>query len=310
MGHAATRATLLVLQVFVAFTAIFGALFVVPTLPLDWIKAGPLTDFTIPAIALGVACGGSAVVAVVLLVIAPRLGGAASIVAGLFMIAFEVVEIAGRRVRARRTRRRPPAVVVADRLSRHRGRRDGARLSPVAARGGATPGGAGRPTDGRGTDRIARPHRASRGDSGLGGSRRGRGRLPAGQPGHGGVHHRPGRYGRCPRRRRLPVQRQVDRRRRDRLGRGHIVPRGSGAPALPAVPPSRVVAGTARCCRDPCLLHVPVLRIRHGIGLRADVPGLCRDRCDERDRAGDPAVQESTSSTCATASVPPSRGGR
>jgi hypothetical protein len=93
VGHTATRATLIVLQVFVAFTAIFGALFVVPTLPLDWIKAGPLTDFTIPAIALGVACGGSAVVALVLLVIAPRLGGAASIVAGFFMIAFEVVEI-------------------------------------------------------------------------------------------------------------------------------------------------------------------------------------------------------------------------
>ncbi len=94
MGHAATRATLVVLQVFVAFTAIFGAIFVVPTLPLDWIKAGPLTDYTIPALALGVACGGSAVVALILLVIAPRLGGAASIVAGLFMIAFEVVEIA------------------------------------------------------------------------------------------------------------------------------------------------------------------------------------------------------------------------
>ena len=93
MGHAATRATLIVLQVFVAFTAIFGAIFVVPTLPLDWIKAGPMTDYTIPALALGI-CGAAALVALVLLAIAPRLGGAASIVAGLLMIVFEVVEIA------------------------------------------------------------------------------------------------------------------------------------------------------------------------------------------------------------------------
>ena len=93
MGHVATRATLIVLQVFVAFTAIFGAIFVVPTLPLDWIKAGPMTDFTIPAIALAI-CGLAAVVALVLLVIEPRLGGAASVVAGAFMIVFELVEIA------------------------------------------------------------------------------------------------------------------------------------------------------------------------------------------------------------------------
>lgn len=94
MGHVTTRATLILLQVFVAFTAIFGAIFVVPTLPLDWLKAGPLTDYTIPALALGVACGGSALVALALLIVAPHLGGAASIVAGLFMVAFEVVEIA------------------------------------------------------------------------------------------------------------------------------------------------------------------------------------------------------------------------
>lgn len=93
MGHSANRTTLIVLQAFVAFTAIVGALFVVPTLPLDWIKAGPMTDFTIAAIALGI-CGLAAVVAVVLLVVEPRLGGAASVVAGALMIAFELVEIA------------------------------------------------------------------------------------------------------------------------------------------------------------------------------------------------------------------------
>lgn len=93
MGPTSTRATLLVLQAFVAFTAVFGAIVVVPALPLDWLKVGPLTDYTIPALALGVLCGGAAIVAMALLVVEPRLGGAASIVAGTFMVIFEIVEI-------------------------------------------------------------------------------------------------------------------------------------------------------------------------------------------------------------------------
>ena len=93
MGHSATRATLILVQAFVAVTALVGAVLVVPTLPLDWLGAGPLTDYAIPAFALAV-CGIAAVVAVVLLILAPRFGGVASMVAGLFMIAFEIVEIA------------------------------------------------------------------------------------------------------------------------------------------------------------------------------------------------------------------------
>jgi hypothetical protein len=93
MGHSATRATLILLQAFVAITALAGAVLVVPTLPLEWIHAELLTDYTIPAFALGV-CGIAAVIAVALLIVAPRLGGIASIVAGLLMIVFELVEIA------------------------------------------------------------------------------------------------------------------------------------------------------------------------------------------------------------------------
>jgi len=93
MGPTSTRATLMVLQAFVAVTALVGAVVVVPTLPLEWLKVGPLTDYTIPALALGVLCGGSAIVAFALLVFEPRLGGAAAMVAGTFMVIFEVVEI-------------------------------------------------------------------------------------------------------------------------------------------------------------------------------------------------------------------------
>ena len=93
MGHSASRATLVLLQAFVAITALVGAVLVVPTLPLEWLEAGPLADYTIPAFALGI-CGIAAVVAIALVIVAPRLGGVASMVAGLLMIAFEIVEIA------------------------------------------------------------------------------------------------------------------------------------------------------------------------------------------------------------------------
>ena len=48
----ATRIGLLILNGFVAISAIAGAIWVVPTMPMEWIKYGPFTDWTIPAIAL------------------------------------------------------------------------------------------------------------------------------------------------------------------------------------------------------------------------------------------------------------------
>jgi hypothetical protein len=87
------RIGLVVLNAFVAFTAIYGALFVVPTIPLDWLKHGPFTDYTVPALALGILVGGSALLAVVLLLVRPTLGTMATIVAGLMIIGFELVEI-------------------------------------------------------------------------------------------------------------------------------------------------------------------------------------------------------------------------
>lgn len=88
-----SRLVLILLHGFVAFTAIFGAILVVPTMPLAWIKAGPFTDWTVPAIALGLLVGGSAVVAVLLLIADARLGAFASMVAGAAIVAFELVEI-------------------------------------------------------------------------------------------------------------------------------------------------------------------------------------------------------------------------
>jgi hypothetical protein len=79
-----------------ALTAIQGAIFVVPTMPRSVLHNGVLAlfpDYTIPALALGMLCGGAALVALVAVFVRPRRGALAAMVAGLFMIAFELVEI-------------------------------------------------------------------------------------------------------------------------------------------------------------------------------------------------------------------------
>jgi hypothetical protein len=94
--HRWLRGSLAGLTAFMALTAIYGAIFVVPTMPRAVLRQGLLAlfpDFTIPALALGVLCGGSAVVAFVAVLARPRLGGLTSVVAGILMIAFELVEI-------------------------------------------------------------------------------------------------------------------------------------------------------------------------------------------------------------------------
>jgi hypothetical protein len=88
----AVRIGLLVLNGFVAISAIAGAIWVVPTMPMEWIKYGPFTDWTIPAIALG-SVGVLAAGTFVLVVVRPWAGALASIVAGAAMIVFELVEI-------------------------------------------------------------------------------------------------------------------------------------------------------------------------------------------------------------------------
>ena len=87
------RIVLLVLHAFVAVSAIAGAIWVVPTMPLEWLTAGPFEDWTIPAIALAFV-GVLAAAAFVALLVRPWLGALASVVAGAAMIAFELVEIA------------------------------------------------------------------------------------------------------------------------------------------------------------------------------------------------------------------------
>nr|MBA3827245.1 hypothetical protein [Ktedonobacterales bacterium] len=93
-----TGTTLLVLAIFTTLTAIQGAIFVVPFLPHAWLHQGPLplfTDYTIPALALGLGCGGSALAACVGILLAHQRSGAVlAAVAGACIVSFELVEIA------------------------------------------------------------------------------------------------------------------------------------------------------------------------------------------------------------------------
>ena len=95
-AHTGLRAGLVALEAFTAATAIWGAAFVVPTIPIDWLRNGlitPFSDTTIPAIALGVLCGGSALAALAAVIVRPRLGALLSMLSGGLMIGFELVEI-------------------------------------------------------------------------------------------------------------------------------------------------------------------------------------------------------------------------
>jgi hypothetical protein len=93
MTTTATRIGLLVLNGLVAISAIAGAIWVVPTMPLEWIKYGPFTDWTVPAMALGFV-GLLATAAFVAVLLRPWAGALASMVAGLAMVVFELVEVA------------------------------------------------------------------------------------------------------------------------------------------------------------------------------------------------------------------------
>ncbi|HEX9096330.1 MAG TPA: hypothetical protein VF990_09540 [Candidatus Dormibacteraeota bacterium] len=93
MSNWRTRAALGVLEAFLALTALYGALIVVPNLPRDWIAGSIFPDYMVPAFGLGVLVGGSAAIAVLALVFQPKLGAAAAMFSAAMILGFELVEI-------------------------------------------------------------------------------------------------------------------------------------------------------------------------------------------------------------------------
>ncbi len=94
MTHRGKRLTLVVLAAFVALSAIPSAVFVIPQLPPSWLGSGFFSGYMVPALALGVLVGGSALVAVIAALVRPAMTALTSAIAGVMIIGFEVVEIA------------------------------------------------------------------------------------------------------------------------------------------------------------------------------------------------------------------------
>lgn len=92
MAHTSARLVLAFLGGFVALTAIPSAFLVVPSLPRELLLRGPFVDFTIPAIALGIV-GVVAAAAAVGALLRPGLAAVTSVLAGLAIICFELVQI-------------------------------------------------------------------------------------------------------------------------------------------------------------------------------------------------------------------------
>lgn len=92
MTERSVRIALVVLLAFNGLTMLQGAIFVVPTLPREWIIWGPFTDYTVPAVALGLT-GLLSLLAAVGVLSTPALGALAAMVAGLATMAFEAVEV-------------------------------------------------------------------------------------------------------------------------------------------------------------------------------------------------------------------------
>ena len=93
MNHI-VRASLLCLDAFLAATAMYGSIFVVPCQNVELLAGSPFTSYLVPGLVLGLFVGGTALVATLTLLGNGRFGAALSIIAGSGIIVFEVVETA------------------------------------------------------------------------------------------------------------------------------------------------------------------------------------------------------------------------
>lgn len=92
------RLLLALITGFVALTAIGGGIALLSgaegdRFPLAWLQGTPFKDYTVPGLLLAGIVGGSALAACVALFLKPKIGVLASLVAGLAIIGFVVVEV-------------------------------------------------------------------------------------------------------------------------------------------------------------------------------------------------------------------------
>ncbi len=92
------RITLGLLTGFVALTAIGGGIAMLvgaeaQRFPLAWLEGTPFTDYTIPALLLAIAVGGSALAACVAIFVSPKASTVISALAGLVLMGYVTVEV-------------------------------------------------------------------------------------------------------------------------------------------------------------------------------------------------------------------------
>src|SRR5579859_138684 len=91
------RITLIVLEAFGALTAVSGGIALLAgalPFPLAWLDGTPFGDYTIPGLALALMVGGGMLLAATTIFLHHEVAVLISMAAGLFMMGFEIVEVA------------------------------------------------------------------------------------------------------------------------------------------------------------------------------------------------------------------------
>ena len=86
------RIVLVVLNLFLATNAIVGAIWVIPSLPPEWLQGTPFSSYLPPALSLAVIVGGGALMSATALLQHRWWAPVASVVTGLSIVIFEIVE--------------------------------------------------------------------------------------------------------------------------------------------------------------------------------------------------------------------------
>ncbi len=97
MNHKRVRSVLVAIETFVGLGAIAGGIALLigvfaQGIPVTWLTGTPFKDYTIPALLLAIVIGGGMLLAAATVFIQREWALFISIVAGIFMVGFEVVE--------------------------------------------------------------------------------------------------------------------------------------------------------------------------------------------------------------------------
>ncbi|HYX49643.1 MAG TPA: hypothetical protein VE843_07860, partial [Ktedonobacteraceae bacterium] len=98
LKHRVTRIALFAIEAFIGLSALQGGVALLRgdflnVVPVDWLAGTPFSDYTIPGLTLVIIVGGSALLAAATVFIEREWAVLISVLAGLIMIGFEVVEM-------------------------------------------------------------------------------------------------------------------------------------------------------------------------------------------------------------------------